>query len=215
MSDYDFRAELDIEAEIAAREHVAARLRDLTAGSRGEHRAIRTQSRARCSVCGADRPRDLLMPPAGAAGSRPVRCKPCHVAWLTPCKTPCNTLPEEAELDRTPLTWTDAVKRLAQSDRYYTLSDRAHLLVGEARQRDYRRWFAGEEPVHVPYLSWAQAIARLAKSDAQEPGPPNDGRLALEEHRRHYLHHYHGRPGPTPGAPIPDTTPDTSVPAPA
>ena len=92
MSDYDFRAELAVENEIAAREHAAARLSDLTAGSRGERRARRTQSRARCSVCGADRPRDLLMPPAGAfGGPRPVRCLPCHVAWLTACKTPCNT----------------------------------------------------------------------------------------------------------------------------
>ena len=118
-------------------------------------------------------------------------------------------------MERTPLTWTDAIKRLAQSDRYYSLGDRSYLLVGEARQREYRRWFAGEEPVKVPYLSWASAIARLAKSDAQEPGPPHDVRLAEEAHRRHYLHHWHGRSGPTPGAPIPDTLPDTDIQAPA
>ena len=99
------------------------------------------------------------------------------------------------------LSWTSVIQRLAQSDRRHGGCERSHLLRGDVRKHDYRRWFNAEPVRDVPWLSWAAALARLARSDALEPGPPNDGRIACPMHRRHYLHHYHARPGPTPGPP--------------
>lgn len=87
-------------------------------------------------------------------------------------------------------TWTDMIRRLAQSDRRYANCDRSFILRGAARRREYRRWFHSEPPLDVPFLPWAPALARLAKADALEPGPPHDGRIESKLHRDCYLRHY-------------------------
>lgn len=87
-------------------------------------------------------------------------------------------------------TWIDMIRRLAQSDRRYANYDRSWILNGDARRREYKRWFEAEPVRNVPFLTWASALSRLARADAKEPGPPNDGRIADKLHRECYLRAY-------------------------